>query len=611
MFLPLLNLLLLGLGFAPFASAAEPVVISAISPESGSLRGGTRIRVYAEGLPKDPRVYVGGLECTEPEARDHAWVDCTTPPHVAGPAYISIQLKSGELYASDKAFHYQSQVEVPSHLAIIQGGSFTVHASGGKPPYVFSILSGPGSIDGKSGVFKSDVIGAGTLQVKDRSGDAAIASFQVHPMLGIFPESPEVRVLESIRIAPIGGVPPYRTSLQSGSGTILQDPLFFIAPETPGSTVIKITDSLGNSREFQVVIHGVEFKFHRIAVGSEHSCVVEDGQVYCWGNNSSGQLGTGTNKSSTIPVKVPGLEHVFAISAGLHHTCALDSKSLKCWGNNQYGQLGDGTKVNRNAPIEVVGFVHRIQAFSTGDFHTCAISALRVFCWGRNDQGQLGNGTKKDSPFAVLAAGLGHEGSITAVSAGFTHTCAVEKGIAKCWGQNLSGQLGSGNRKDSPIPAPVQNLGKGVQDIAAGWAHTCASVFGSAKCWGFNGIGSLGQGSDSDRSLPVDVLALPSGVTTLTGGQYHNCAIVAGSVYCWGYNYQGQVGDASISNRLSPVAVRGLGAAVVDVATGSNHSCALLDNGEVRCWGENNYGQLGDGSRETHPVPIPVALRKK
>ena len=165
------------------------------------------------------------------------------------------------------------------------------------------------------------------------------------------------------------------------------------------------------------------------------------------------------------------------------------------------------------------------------------------------------------------------------------------------WGALL---LGLGAQAQTPAtPAlPASLLGEGVQQIVAGESHTCAlTTAGAVQCWGNNGNGQLGDGSTTGRTTPVAVPGLGSGVTALAAGGLHTCALTtAGAVQCWGYNDYGQLGDGSATHRNTPVAVQGLGSGVTALAAGAYHTCALTTAGAAQCWGNNGYGQLGDGS---------------
>ncbi len=351
----------------------------------------------------------------------------------------------------------------------------------------------------------------------------------------------------------------------------------------------------------------------QVSTGGAHTCAVMlDGGVKCWGDNRSGQLGDGTIRSHSAPVAVLGLtEKVVMISAGGAHTCAVTAiGGVKCWGHNGSGQLGDGTTVNRSMPVDVVGLTGSVQAITAGIRYTCALMTNGdVQCWGNNDLGQLGDGTTSARLTPVTVIGLAD--SVQSLDAGQQHTCAlVHDGSVKCWGDNGHGELGDGTTVTRLTPVAVVGLPGDMQAVSAGDAFSCAlTVAGGVKCWGHGTSGQLGNGRFVERQLtPVDVVDLLLGVKALSAGDAHTCVIQADDAAgCWGLNYTGQVGAGSpASNIWRPTGVVGLTSAVMGIAANSLHTCALLADGAVKCWGWNDYGQLGDGTTITRRAPVAV-----
>ncbi len=352
-----------------------------------------------------------------------------------------------------------------------------------------------------------------------------------------------------------------------------------------------------------------------VSAGANHTCALTTtGGVKCWGAGNFGQLGNGATATQLSPVDVTGLASgVAAISVGLDHTCALTTAGgVKCWGRNLNGELGDGTTVNSATPLDVVGLTTGVAAISAGHDHACALTAAGgVKCWGKNTYGELGNGTVSSGGCYCITAPVQVSGLISgaaAVSAGGARTCALTTaGGAKCWG---SAPTGDGTYTGQTTPTDVSGLASGVAAVSAGGSQACAlTVAGGVKCWGDNGTGEVGDGTLTTRTAPVDVSGLTSGVVTLSAGGAHTCVVTAsGGVKCWGRNDFGQLGDGTSAVRTMPVDVSGLISGAASVSAGDAHTCALTTAGGVRCWGYNGFGGLGDGTQTHRLTPVDVVL---
>ena len=350
-----------------------------------------------------------------------------------------------------------------------------------------------------------------------------------------------------------------------------------------------------------------------VVAGRSHTCLLRDtGDLKCWGQNDFGQLGDGTTTQRALPQDVL-IGSSDAIAAGQSHTCAITTAGgVKCWGAKGAGQVGPSstdlciggvTDVCNVTPTDVPGLSGGVVALGAGQEHTCAItSSGGVKCWGDNTYGQLGDGTTTSRTAPSDVAGL--TSGVSAISVGSQHTCATTtSGAVKCWGWNLHGQLGTETAGScagipcSTTPVDVPGLG-GVLAVGAGSEHTCAvTSSGGVKCWGGNGVGQLGNGNPSSgRREPVDVSGLSAGVLTLRAGLDHTCAITStGDVKCWGSNEFGQLGDGTSTNRSAPVNVARLPGEATVIALGGWHTCAVTTDG-ISCWGNNFDGQLGDGA---------------
>jgi len=373
--------------------------------------------------------------------------------------------------------------------------------------------------------------------------------------------------------------------------------------------------------------------FTDVASGTSHTCGILSGKLYCWGLNDRGQLGIGSTTSKWAPSLVSGLsaKTVTAVSAGGSHTCAVTSDSLLyCWGDNTSGQLGLGsTGGNQTSPQQAASSVTSVSA---GTNHTCDVAGGSVYCWGANNNGQLGlsNTTTYNSAQKVVdthscaidlfgwcigQTAIFTNGSATAVAAGGSHSCVINGGSAYCWGLGTSGQLGDGTASTSHSAVKVSTgtmTNSSLTAITAGTSHTCAIRSGTAYCWGGDASGQLGNNATpANQSSPVTVAGLSS-VTAVTAGGLHTCAIASTSAkaYCWGENANGQLGIGSTTDAPTPAGVTAVGAlsgaSVGAVSAGGSHSC-LVSGGTVYCYGAGGNGRLGLGGSATDDAGSPAA----
>jgi IPT/TIG domain/Regulator of chromosome condensation (RCC1) repeat len=361
-----------------------------------------------------------------------------------------------------------------------------------------------------------------------------------------------------------------------------------------------------------------------MAISGPASAPAAPSSVLAWGDNSEGQLGDGTLTGpeecavsfftseferapcSKIPVPVSGLSGVTSIAAGGpgehsehgHSLALLSNGTVVAWGSNASGELGDGAEGEpRDVPVPVSG-LSGATAIATGETHSLALlSDGTVRAWGGNRDGQLGDGSQGGpSDVPVPVSGLS---GVTGVAAGDRDSLALlGDGTVVAWGENQDGELGDGvEGEPSDVPVPVSGL-SGVTAIAAGGRSNLALLGdGTVVAWG------------SGTDVPVPVSGL-SGVTAIAAGGDFSLALLSnGTVMAWGENFGGELGDGGSfnENAVVPVQVSGL-TRVMAVAAGGEDGLALLSNGTVMAWGENSFGQLGDGTEGVPSnVPVPVS----
>ncbi len=336
-----------------------------------------------------------------------------------------------------------------------------------------------------------------------------------------------------------------------------------------------------------------------LAGGKAHTCaLLDDGTARCWGENGSGQLGSGA-VSGPIPFPVaPSLPSAaVAVGAGAGHSCAaLGSGEVYCWGANGAGQASgvpSGSPVL--SPVPVPG-ISGATGVALGAAHTCALlSSGEVRCWGESTLGETGGGTP--IPSGALA-----------LSAGASHTCAaLASGEVGCWGSNATAQLGD------PLAGgfsatPVTTIAAGYPIVAAGGGHACAAtgssngqaIDDSVVCWGDapGAAFSLGEPQPTPK-IPLkrsDQSTVRFAVSAMATGRTHVCVVKSGEdVQCFGpENGSGQLGGTPPGPAETVPVPNSVGARAL--AAGDDHTCAVFADGGARCWGANYSGQLGNGT---------------
>jgi alpha-tubulin suppressor-like RCC1 family protein len=283
--------------------------------------------------------------------------------------------------------------------------------------------------------------------------------------------------------------------------------------------------------------------------------------------------------------------------------------TVECWGDNDDGQLGNGTTTNSSTAVAVSG-LNGVTALSVGNESACALlSGGTVECWGDNSYGALGNGTTTNSSTPVAVSGLS---GVTALSVGDLSACALlSNGTVECWGYNGYGQLGNGTTTNSSTPVAVSGLsGATAISVGGGELSACALLSGgTVECWGANNAGQLGNGTTTSSLTPVAVSGLNGATAISTGGGLGDaCALLSGgTVECWGDNYYGELGNGTTTDSSTPVAVSGLSGVTAISVGGGASPCALLSGGTVECWGRNDYGELGNGTTTSSSTPVAAS----
>jgi alpha-tubulin suppressor-like RCC1 family protein len=341
-----------------------------------------------------------------------------------------------------------------------------------------------------------------------------------------------------------------------------------------------------------------------LAVGVSASYArMSDGTVKEWGNAGDGLF-------SQVPAPVPGLTNVVQIAAGDDFACARKTDgTVACWGaSGPFGKLGPNVALNgaTGTPV-LVPLPDKATDLAAGQDHACAVlTRQNVMCWGRNQEGQLGSGNTTSGPTPVTVQAAGER-----VFAGKLHTCIIESGHVGCFGDNSSGQLGTGTTTNSSVPVFINGMGvNATTEMNLGFAQTCAlRADGAVHCWGNNSEGQLGDGSQLSRLSPVAVTGLTDAVQ-IAGPTATNCARKQDkTVVCWGSGQLGNIGDGAGELRMTPTLVPGLTNVVAIRGHLGSHACVELADRTARCWGVNDVGQLGDGTRVSEPRPTPVKLQ--
>ena len=331
--------------------------------------------------------------------------------------------------------------------------------------------------------------------------------------------------------------------------------------------------------------------FQRADCGNNFTVEIRGGALWAWGNNASGQLGTGNTLSQSTPVQIGADTRWVHVSTGNSHTIAIKSDgTLWAWGSNSNGQLGIGNTVSQLSPVQV-GTDTKWASISAGAFYTVAIKADgTLWAWGDNTYGQLGNGntTQANSPIEAST-----DTKWVTVAAGTATTLAIRAhGNLWGWGRNNTYLLGIGNTTDQHSPVQIGQENTWI-DLSIG-ANNALGIKTNGSLWMWGGTATIPS-------------AMPGADWVVcAAGEYHGLAIKSnGTLWSWGVNYTGQLGNGNTTTQAAPVQV-GADNKWVNLAAGYDHSLAYKADGTLWTWGSNGSGQLGNGATTMQSIPVFV-----
>ncbi|HSD88190.1 MAG TPA: hypothetical protein VLB44_11770, partial [Kofleriaceae bacterium] len=357
----------------------------------------------------------------------------------------------------------------------------------------------------------------------------------------------------------------------------------------------------------------VESAWQAVSTSNTSTCAIDvDRFLWCWGRNLEGQVGLGNASSASVPQKLEGTWTQISVGSG--HACGIrDNGSLWCWGSNMYGQLGDGTISSQFSPTQIS--TDHWSSVSAGQRHTCGVEADgSLWCWGRDRDGELGDGMLRDMSTSPVLVGTDRwaqvvtgGGTVDNNSSGVTCGRTID-GHVRCWGAGAFGTIGDDRKLSSAVPTDVLISGAVVTDwvdIAMTGLHACGRrADGTLWCWGDDSRGQVGTDLPAAvATSPLQVIGGSSRWDALAAGSDHTCAVGNGELWCFGGEAHGQFGRGVGSHRRPVLASAGPWSAV---SAGGAHTCVLDRAGGVSCGGDNSFAQLGDATRiaEKHLVQI-------
>ena len=380
-----------------------------------------------------------------------------------------------------------------------------------------------------------------------------------------------------------------------------------------------------------------------IQVSSDYyhsSALTASGRIFTWGEGDYGRLGNGASTDKSTPTEITNRfsltegDKIIQVSLGGSHSSALTASGrLFTWGNNSLGQLGDGTNNNSLTPIEITNrFIlaegDKIIQVSLGYSHSAALTASgRLFTWGYNSYYQLGNGSFNDRTLPTEITNrfsLTEGDKIIQVSLGYSHSAALTaSGRLFTWGYNFVGELGNGTTTYKSTPTEITgqfNLSEEdkIIQVSLGGSHSSAlTASGRIFTWGEGDYGRLGNGASTDKYTPTEItnrFSLTEGdkiIQVSLGGSHSSALTASGRLFTWGNNSLGQLGVGTTTNSFTPTEITNRfslteGDKIIQVSLGWEHSLAITSDGRFYTWGDNVFGQLGDGTTTAKYIPNEI-----
>ena len=610
--------------------------VGSVSPGTGPAGGGTLVTITGTGFVQATSVHFGAVLSSSFTVVSPTTITATVPSGAAN-ATVDVQVTTpvgtSSVSPADR-FAYTSQPAVtgvaPLAGATAGGTTVTVTGSGftGSTHVYFGGVPGTGLVvNSDSSITVVSPPGAGTADVTvvTPGGTSAIVPADQY----VFEDTPVIT-----SISPSSGLASGGTAVTvNGTGFDLASAVRVGGLAATSFTVVNPTTvTLTTPPGSGTVDVTVTTPLGPSATGHSDQFTYLSGSAAAWGDNSYGELGNGTSLSTggsdgVVPADVPGVTATTQVAGGGASDFALTAAgNVYAWGDDSTGELGIGyanTTTPVTTPTEVVrpdrtGALSGIVQIAAGAASNYALTATgNVYAWGDNTTGELGTGNNISSSSPVLVGASGSPlSNIVAITAHGDFALALTAtGNVYAWGDDGSGELGNNSTQNTNLPVEVQQPGgggalSGIVQVAEGASTSYAlNNFGQVYAWGDNSLRELGTGSAAAYSpVPEPVNGLPS-VGQIAGGLFHALAVTqSGEVYGWGDNSAGELGTAPSSvPQSTPGLIPGL-LNITQISAGLDYSMAVDSGGNLYTWGYNLDGELGDGSQNPPASPGPIVV---